>query len=111
MLVATARTAVVTQERGQYPYASFDNAEPTRATGLGADVSSRPTLSIGAGQLVPSAPNHERYEFRNGPWTYRIDASADNRFAGATLTVLRAARMVQTSLAAAYQMSAKRIIE
>lgn len=111
MLVTTARTVVVTRERGQYPYSSFDNVEPTRATGLGANVSSRPTLSIGAGQLGPSARNHKRYEFRNGPWTYKIDASADNRFAGATLTVLRAARMVQTSLAATYQMSANRIIE
>lgn len=108
MLITSARTVVVTRERDGYGYASFDHARRGRVIERGASFSSQPTLSISGGRLVPAGPNRERYEFRNGPWTYRIDASADNRAPGASLTVLKDARIVQTSTASAYQLSAKR---
>lgn len=109
MLVTPVRTVVVTREDGGLRYSSFDHAKPGKVTESGASVSSQPTLSVGGGRLVPAARNHERYEFRNGPWTYRLDASADNRAPGASVTVLKDDRVVQTSTASAYQMSAERM--
>lgn len=110
MLVTPVRTVIVTKAADGFRYGSFDHAKPGPVTEDGAFVSSQPTLSVGGGRLVAAAPNHERYEFRNGPWTYRIDASADNRAPGASLTVLKDGRTVQTSTASAYQMSARRIV-
>jgi hypothetical protein len=109
MLVTSARTVVVTRGRAGYRYTSFDYAKNGRVIQRSASVSSKPTLSIGGGRLLLTRQNQERYEFPNGPWTYRIDASADNRAPGALLTVLKDGQIVQTSTASAYQLSARRI--
>lgn len=109
LVMTPVRTVVVTRENGAYRYRSFDHAKQSVVTEDGAFVSSQPTVSVAGGRLVPAARNHERYEFHNGPWTYRVDASADNRAPGASLTVLKNGRMVQTSTASAYEMAARRI--
>lgn len=110
MLVDAKRTIVVTaDEDGGYTYRSFDHARPGKVIDSGGAASSVPTVTVRGGRLIPAAPGRETYEFNAPPWTYRISASADNRAPGATLTVLRDGRVVQTSTAAAYQMSARRV--
>lgn len=109
VLVTPVRTIFVTRDKANYRYSSFDYAKPGRVTVEGSSLSSQPTFSVGGGRLVSAARNHQRYEFRNGAWIYRIDASADNRAAGASLVVLRDGRIVQTNTASAYEMAAKRI--
>lgn len=58
---------------------------------------------------MPAEPGHQRSEFKAGPWRYGIDASADNGAPGASLSVHKDGHVVQQTLAAAYQMSARRI--
>ena len=100
---------VIGNEDGSYTYKSFDYAKPGKIIDAGGGATSTPSTTVKGGRLVPAEPNHEVYEFRNGPWTYRVSASGDNRAPGAGLTVLRNGKAVQTSVAAAYQMAAKRI--
>ena len=100
---------VIGNEDGSYTYKSFDYAKPGKIIDAGGGTTSTPSTTVKGGRLVPAEPNHEVYEFRNGLWTYRVSASGDNRAPGAGLTVLRDGKAVHTSVAAAYQMTAKRI--
>ncbi len=111
LLVDAKRSIIVTAERdGSYTYRSFDYAKPGKVIEAGeGGTTSTATVTVRGGQLVPSDPGHEIYEFSAGPWTYRVSASADNRAPGASSTVLRQGKPVTTTIAAAYQMAAKRI--
>lgn len=100
---------VIADEGGSYTYRSFDYATPGKIVDVGGGATSAPSTVVHGGRLVPADPGHEVYEFRKAPWTYRVSASADNTAPGARLTVLRDGKPVQTSVAAAYQMAAKRI--
>lgn len=100
---------VIGNEDGSYTYKSFDYAKPGKIIDAGGGSTSTPSTTVKGGRLVSAEPNHEVYEFRNGSWTYRVSASGDNRAPGAGLTVLRDGKAMQTSVAAAYQMAAKRI--
>lgn len=111
LLVDATRSIIVTAERdGSYTYRSFDHAKPGKVIEAGeGGTTSTATVTVKGGRLVPSDPGHEIYEFNAGPWTYRVSASADNRAPGAGSTVLRQGKPVTTTIAAAYQMAAKRI--
>ncbi len=100
---------VIAAEDGSYSYKSFDYAKPGKVIDASGGATSVPSTTVTSGRLISAEPNHELYEFRSGPWTYRVRASADNRAPGAGLTVLHGGKTVQTSVAAAYQMAAKRI--
>ena len=100
---------VIAAEDGSYSYKSFDYAKPGKVIDVSGGVSNVPSTTVTGGRLISAEPNQEIYEFRHGPWTYQVRASADNRAPGAGLTVLRGGKTVQTSVAAAYQMAAKRI--
>lgn len=102
--------AVIAEADGSYTYQSFDYAQPGKVLDGGEGrATSTPTVTVRNGRLVPSEPGREVYEFSAGPWTYRVSASADNQAPGATLTVLCGGKPVSTSVAAAYQMAARRI--
>ena len=111
LLVNAKRSIIVTAERdGSYTYRSFDHAKPGEVIEAGeGGTTSTATVTVEGGRLVPSDPGHESYEFSAGPWTYRVSASADNRAPGAGSTVLRQGKPVMTTIAAAYEMAAKRI--
>lgn len=111
LLVDARRSVLVTLEAdGSYTYRSFDHARPGAVVDTPAAITSTPTVTVAGGRLVASdEPGRETYAFRKAPWEYRVTASADNRSPGATLTVLRDGKAVQTSTAAAYQMAARRI--
>lgn len=111
LLVDSRRTVLVTAEPdGSYTYRSFDHATPGEVVApAGGGRSSRPTVTITGGRLVPSDPGRESYRFDAPPWLYLVRASADNRAPGASLEVRRDGELVQTSVAAAYQMAARRI--
>ena len=107
LFVDAKRTVLITAEpRGSYTYRSFDHAKPGAPVG---GTSSIPTAAVKGGRLVGSQPRLETYEFKAGPWTYRLTASADNRTPGATLAVLRAGKVAMTSTAVAYEMAASRM--
>ena len=106
LFVDARRTVLVTAELGgSFTYRSFDYAKPGTPVG---STSSIPTATVKGGRFVLSRPGFETYEFRAGPWTYRLTASANNRAPGANLTVLRAGRRVTISNAVAYEMAAAR---
>ncbi len=111
LLVDAKRSIIVTAERdGSYTYRSFDHAKPGKVIEAGqGGATSTATVTVKGGRLVPSDPGHEIYEFSAGSWTYRVSASADNRAPGAGSTVLRQGKPVTTTIAAAYEMAAKRI--
>lgn len=111
LLVDAKRSIVVTAERdGSYTYRSFDHANQGKVIEAGeGGRSSTATVTVKGGRLAPTDPGHELYEFSASPWTYRVRASADNRAPGASLTVLRQGKPVTTTIAAAYEMAAKRI--
>lgn len=111
LMVDSRRSVIVTAEpNGSYTYRNFDHARPGAVVEpAGGGRSSRPTVTVTGGRLVPSAPGKETYRFDAAPWTYLVSASADNRAPGASLEVRRNGRPVQTSTAAAYQMAARRI--
>ena len=111
LLFDAKRSVLVTAEPGgSYTYRSYDYAEPSKVMTAGQDgATSTPTATVMGGRLISATPGHEVYEFSKGPWTYRVSASADNRAPGASLAVLRDGKTVSTSVAAAYQMAAKRI--
>ena len=111
LLVDARRSVLVTAEPdGSYTYRSYDYAKPGKVMAAGQDgATSTPTSTVTNGRLISSTPGHEVYEFHKNPWTYRVSASADNRALGASLAVLRDGKTVSTSVAAAYQMAAKRI--
>ena len=100
---------VIAAKGGSYTYKSFDYGRPGKVIDAEGGATSAPTIVVTGGRLVPSEPNHETYEFPNGTWIYRVSASADNRVPGAKLTVLRNGKSAQVSVAAAYQMAARRI--
>ena len=110
LFVDARRSVVVTAEpRGGFTYRSFDHASRAEAVqGPDGAASSVATATVAGGRLVRTRPGSEVYEFDAGPWTYRLTASADNRAPGATLTVLRSGRPVETSAAVAYVMAAAR---
>lgn len=109
LLVDPKRAVLVTADAGDgYTYKSFDYAKPGKMITAGGGATNIASTTIRGGRLVPADPGHEIYEFRNGPWTYRVAASADNTAPAASLTVLRDGKPIQTSVAAAYQMAAKR---
>ena len=106
LFVDARRTVLITSEPGgTYTYRSFDHAKPGKPVG---STSSIPTATVRGGRLVRSRPGIEIYEFRAGPWTYRLTASAKNRAPGADLAVLRSGRARTTSIAVAYEMAAAR---
>ena len=109
MLATPNRTVWVVSEGGGFRYLSFDYAKPGAVEERGPQLTSSATVSIAHGAIVPAKPNHQRYEFHAGPWTYRVDASADNRAPGASITVLKEGRVVRTTVVAAYQMSGRRV--
>lgn len=110
LLVDARRSVLVTADKnGGYTYRSFDYAHPGKVIDARGGATNVATTTVSGGRLVPADPGHEVYEFRKGPWTYRVTASADNTAPGASLTVLREGSPVQTSIAAAYEMAAKRI--
>lgn len=107
LLVDPKRTILITAEpRGGYVYRSFDHAKPGAPVG---STSSIPTAMVTDGRLLRSRPGVETYEFKAGPWTYRVTASASNREPGATLVVLNAGKSASTSTAVAYEMAAARV--
>ena len=107
-LVDGAR-AISANEDGNYTYSSFDYAKPGKMIAAGGGATNTASITIRGGRLVTADPGHEVYEFQKGPWTYRVSASADNTTPGAKLTVLRDGKTIQSSVATAYQMAAKRI--
>ncbi len=111
LLMDAQRSVLVTAEPdGSYTYRSYDYAKPGKVMTAGQDgATSTPTATVTGGRLIAATPGHEVYEFRKHPWVYRVSASADNRAPGASLAVLRDGKTVSTSVAAAYQMAAKRI--
>ena len=110
LLIANTRSVMVTANRdGTYTYDSFDYLRPGKIVATGPGATNVASVTIRGGRLVPADPGHEVYEFRNGPWTYRVRASAANTAPGADLTVLRDGKVIQATVAAAYQMAAKRI--
>lgn len=110
MLVDARRSVVVTADPGGgYTYRSYDYARPGKVVERDGGATSVATVTATGGRLVASGPKRETYEFRRGPWTYRVAASADDRAPGAALTVLRGGTVVQSSVAVAYQMAARRI--
>lgn len=110
LLAASRRSVLVTAEPdGSYTYRSFDYDKPGKVIDAGGGATSEVTTTVTGGRLVAAEPKHEVYEFTNKPWTYRVEASANNAAAGASLTVLRDGKPVQVETAAAYEMAAKRI--
>lgn len=110
LLVTSRRSVLVTAERdGTYTYHSFDYAKPGKVIDAGGGATSEATTTVTGGRLVAAEPHHEVYEFTKEPWTYRVEASADNTAPGASLTVSRDGKPVQVETAAAYEMAAKRI--
>lgn len=111
LLVDARRSVLITAEPGgSYTYRSYDHTKPGKVVTAGQNgATSTPTATVRGGRLIPASPGHEVYEFRKSPWTYRVSASADNRLPGASLAVLRDGKTISTSVAAVYQMAAKRI--
>ncbi len=110
LLVTSRRSVMVTAEPGgSYTYRSFDYDKPGKVIDAGGGATSEATTTVIGGRLVAAEPVHEAYEFTKEPWTYRVEASADNTAPGASLTVLRDGKPVQVATAAAYEMAAKRI--
>ena len=111
LFIDARRTVLVTSEiAGGFTYWSFDYAKPGRtAHGGGGSLNSTATTIIRRGHMASAKPGHETYVFAVGPWTYRLEASADNRAPGARLTVLHLGKPATSSNATAYQMAAKRI--
>lgn len=106
IFVDMRRTILITAEPGGgYTYRSFDHAKPGAPVG---STSSVPTATVTGGRLFRTGSATERYEFKKGPWTYRLTASADNRSPGGSLVLLRSGREQASSTAIMYEMAAAR---
>ena len=103
------RSVTVTADpAGRLTYQSFDFVDPTRKTHPdGVQRSSVPSLSIIGGSRMLSN-TQESFVFQNAGYTYTLRVARQGQPAGATLSVSRGGKLVQTELLTGYTYAVRK---
>ena len=105
---SSRRSFLVTETQGQLTYQTFDNSAPVRVTNPdGVQRSTVPSLKIVGGSRTMTS-TQEIFTFQNAGYTYAVRVARQGRPAGASVSVSRGGKVVQTEPLTGYTYAERR---